>query len=43
MTQNNNKTGSVKNSIVAPDLVHERAKCQFDQLELREFLHGGRE
>ena len=37
------KTGSVKKGIVAPDLLEERAKCAFDQAELRTFLHGGAE
>ena len=35
------KLGSVKRGIVAPDLIEERAKCDFDQDELREFLAGG--
>ena len=35
------KTGSVKRDIVSPDLIDERAKCNFDQEELRLFLHGG--
>ena len=35
------KTGSVKRGIFATDLLEERAKCAFDQEELRLFLHGG--
>ena len=35
------KTGSVKDKIVAPDLAAERAKCDFDQEELRVHLMGG--
>ena len=35
------RTGSVKRGIVSPDLLEERAKCNFDQEELRLFLHGG--
>ena len=31
----------MKRGIVAPDLIEERAKCDFDQDELREFLAGG--
>ena len=37
------KTGSVKRGVVSPDLLDERAKCAFDQNELRVFLHGGEE
>ena len=33
--------GSVKNKIVASDLLEERKKCAFDQEELKVFLHGG--
>ena len=33
--------GSVKNKIVASDLLEERKKCAFDQDELKDFLHGG--
>ena len=36
-------TGSIKNKIVAPDLLAEREKCDFDQQEMREFLAGGKE
>ena len=32
--------GSVKRGIVNPDLAEERAKCDFDQGELRHFLFG---
>ena len=35
------KTGSVKKGIVATDLLEERAKCAFDQEELRRFIMGG--
>ena len=35
------KTGSVKNKVVSPDLLAERAKCNFDQEELRVHLMGG--
>ena len=28
---------------MAPELIEERAKCQFNQEELRLFLHGGQE
>ena len=37
------KTGSVKRGVVSPDLLEERAKCAFDQDELRVFLHGSQE
>ena len=37
------KTGSVKRGIVSPDLLNERAKCNFDQKELGTFLMGGKE
>ena len=37
------KTGSIKNKIVAPELLAERAKCDFDQEELRMVLCGGKE
>ena len=36
-------TGSVKKGIVAPDLLEERAKCAFDQEEMRTFISGGPE
>ena len=36
-------TGSIKNKIVAPDLLAERAKCDFNQQEMREFLAGDKE
>ena len=32
--------GSIKRGIVNPDLIEERAKCAFDQTELRDFLFG---
>ena len=32
--------GSVKRGIVNPDLLEERAKCNFDQNELVEFMFG---
>ena len=35
--------GSLKNKIVATDLLEERAKCAFDQEELRVAVHGGPE
>ena len=35
------KTGSVKRGVVSPDLLEERAKCNFDKQELRTFVHGG--
>ncbi len=38
-----NRTGSVRRDIVSPDLLEERAKCNFDQAELQTFLHGGEE
>ena len=37
------RTGSVKKGIVAPDLLEERAKCAFDQAEMRTFIAGGPE
>ena len=37
------KTGSVKRGIVSPDLLNERAKKDFDSLELGTFLMGGKE
>lgn len=37
------RTGSVKRGVVSPDLLEERAKCAFDQEELRVFLHGSQE
>ena len=37
------KTGSAKRGIVSPDLLNERAKLDFDQKELEEFLMGGKE
>ena len=37
------KTGSVKRGTVSPDLLEERAKCNFDQRELGVLLHGGEE
>ena len=37
------RTGSVKRGVVSPDLLDERAKCAFDQDELRVFLHGNQE
>jgi len=33
--------GSVKNKVVATDLLEERANCNFDQEKLRVILHGG--
>ena len=38
-----NKGGSFNKGVVAPELIEERAKCQFNQEELRVFLHGGQE
>ena len=35
------RTGSVKNKIVASDLLAERAKCDFNQEELRILINGG--
>ena len=35
------QTGSIKNKVVAPVLTEERAKCDFDQEELRVLLMGG--
>ena len=35
------QTGSIKNKVVAPILAEERAKCDFDQEELRVLLMGG--
>jgi len=35
------RTGSVNNKIVSPDLIKERQNCQFDQQELKVFLYGG--
>jgi len=35
------RTGSVKQGIVAPDLLEERAKCAFDQQELQTLMYGG--
>ena len=32
--------GSVKRGIVNPDLLEERAKCNFDQVEMRTYLFG---
>ena len=37
------RTGSVKQGIVAPDLLEERAKCAFDQQELQTLMYGGEE
>ena len=37
------RTGSIKNKIVSPDLAAERANCDFDQEELRTWLTGGPE
>ena len=33
--------GSIKNKVVATDLLQERANCDFDQEKLRVILHGG--
>jgi hypothetical protein len=35
------KTGSVRRGVVATDLLEERAKCAFNQEELRTVLAGG--
>jgi Ser-tRNA(Ala) deacylase AlaX len=35
--------GSIKDRVVAQELIDERAKCDFDQQELQELLHGGKE
>lgn len=35
--------GSVKNKIVAPELIEERAKCAFDQQELKIMMMGGKD
>jgi hypothetical protein len=35
------RLGSIKNKIVAEDLIEERAKCNFDQKELTIALYGG--
>jgi hypothetical protein len=35
------RTGSIKQNIVSPDLVLERKNCPFDQKELTIMLHGG--
>jgi len=32
--------GSIKNKVVATDMLEERAKIQFDQTELQEFIQG---
>ena len=32
--------GSIKRKIVNPDLIEERAKCNFNQQELAEFVAG---
>ena len=32
--------GSVKRGIVNPDLLEERAKCNFDQSELKYYIFG---
>lgn len=39
----NHNYGSVKNKIVASDLIKERAKIAFDKSELRTYLLGGEE
>ena len=33
--------GSMKNKVVASELQEERAKCAFDQKEMKLFLSGG--
>lgn len=37
------RTGSIKNKIVSPDLIEERQKCNFNSQELTEFLYNGKE
>ena len=37
------RTGSVRQQIVSPDLLKERQNCNFDQQELKFFLYGGQE
>ena len=37
------KTGSVKNGVVAPDLLEERAKIAFDHQEMQDFISGSAE
>lgn len=32
--------GSIKRGIVNPVLIEERAKCAFDQTEMRDFMFG---
>jgi len=34
------RTGSIKEKRVAIDLLEERQKCNFDQLELSHFIYG---
>ena len=36
------RTGSAKRGIISPDLLEERAKCAFNQLEMSHFLQGGK-
>ena len=36
------RTGSVRNNRVSPDLQEERDKCNFNQAELTEILYGGK-
>jgi len=35
------RTGSIKDKVVAPDLLEERKKCNYDQAELSAYLWGG--
>lgn len=37
------RTGSIKEKRVSPDLLEERAKCNFNQEELTEIIYGGKE
>jgi len=37
------RTGSIKEKRVAIDLLEERQKCNFDQLELSHFIYGKRQ
>ena len=32
--------GSIKRNIINPDLLEERKKCNFDKIELANFVHG---
>lgn len=35
--------GSIKNKIVASDLIEERGKCNFDKEEMSELIYGSKE